>query len=80
MRTTLASEAMQFIATGQGRLSRGFRMPTIIRIAEPRTFLPHLMLGVPLAICAVALLLIIASAHFNVPFASFDPQEQLAAF
>ena len=55
-------------------------MPTIIRIAEPRTFLPHLMLGVPLAICAVALLLIIASAHFNVPFASFDPQEQLAAF
>ncbi len=48
-------------------------MPTTVRIAEPRTLLPHLMLGVPPAISAVALLLIIASAHFNVPFGYFDP-------
>ena len=56
-------------------------MPTYIRITEPKTFpQPHFILGVPLAIWAVALLVIGISAHFNVPLASFDPQEQLAPF
>jgi hypothetical protein len=37
-------------------------------------------LGVPLAIWAMALLLIAISAHFNAPLISFDPQELLATF
>ena len=55
-------------------------MPTTNGIAEPKTLLPHVMLGIPLVIWAVALLLIVVSAHLNVPLASFDPQEQLAVF
>ena len=56
-------------------------MPTYIRIAEPKTFTSqHLVLGVPLAIWAIALLLIALSARYNVPLASFDPQELLAPF
>jgi hypothetical protein len=56
-------------------------MPTYIRIAEPRTFTPQrLVLGIPLLIWALSLLLIAGSAHYNLPLASFDPQEQLAPF
>jgi hypothetical protein len=57
-------------------------MPTYIRVAsEQKSFLSrHLVLSVPLAIWAVALLLIAISAHFNTPVISFDPQELLAAF
>ena len=57
-------------------------MPTYIRIAEPKV-LPqqqHLVLGVPLLIWALSLLLIAGSAHYEVPLATFDPQEQLAPF
>jgi hypothetical protein len=56
-------------------------MPTYIRIAEPKP-LPQQppVLGISLAIWALALLLIAGSVHFNVPLASFDPQEQLAPF
>lgn len=56
-------------------------MPTYIRIAEPKV-LPQqpLVLGVPLIIWALSLLLIAGSAHYNIPIASFDPQEQLAPF
>jgi hypothetical protein len=61
--------------------SKGFPMPTYIRIAEPKV-LPQqpLVLGVPLIIWALSLLLIAGSAHYNIPIASFDPQEQLAPF
>ncbi|HET7889094.1 MAG TPA: hypothetical protein VFL62_22935 [Bradyrhizobium sp.] len=56
-------------------------MPTYIRIAEPKTFPPpHLVLGVPLAIWAIALLLIGMSAQFNLPIAPFDPQDLLTPF
>ena len=63
-------------------------MPTYIRIAEPKTIkivepkavLRRSMLGVPLAIWAIALLLIGFSARYNVPLATFDPQELLAPF
>lgn len=56
-------------------------MPTYIRIAEPKVLPQHpLVLGVPLIIWALSLLLIAGSAHYNVPIASFDPQEQLAPF
>ena len=56
-------------------------MPTYIRIAEPKVLPQHpLMLGVPLAIWALSLLLIAGFAHYDVPIASFDPQEQLAPF
>jgi hypothetical protein len=61
--------------------SKGFPMPTYIRIAEPKISPQQpLMLGVPLAIWALSLLLIAGSAHYNLPLASFDPQEQLAPF
>jgi hypothetical protein len=40
----------------------------------------YLVLGVPLALWAVALLLIAVSARFNTPVVSFEPQELLAAF
>jgi hypothetical protein len=63
------------------RSQRGFPMPTDIGIAEPKTFQRRrLMLGVPLVISALSLLLIAGSAHYDVPLASFDPQEQLAPF
>ena len=52
-------------------------MPTYIRIAEPKS-LPHRRLI--LAIWALALLMIGMSVHFNVPLATFDPQDQLAPF
>jgi hypothetical protein len=65
------------------RIAKGLPMPTYIRIAAPKA-LPkqqqHLVLGVPLLIWALSLLLIAGSAHYNVPLASFDPQEQLAPF
>jgi len=56
-------------------------MPTYIRIAEPKRFPPpHLALGVPLAIWAVTLLLIAASAYYNVPLGAFDQPALLAPF
>jgi hypothetical protein len=56
-------------------------MPTYIRVSEPKSFVSqYLVLGVPLAIWAMALLLIAISAHFNAPLISFDPQELLTAF
>lgn len=56
-------------------------MPTYIRVSEPKSFVSqYLVLGVPLAIWAMALLLIAVSAHFNTPVVSFDPPELLAAF
>jgi hypothetical protein len=57
-------------------------MPTYIRIAAPpKTIEPEpFVLGIPLAMWALALLLIAGSAHYNMPIASFDPQEQLAPF
>jgi hypothetical protein len=56
-------------------------MPTYIRIAAPKTVESRpLALGVPLVIWALALLLIAGSAHYDMPIASFDPQEQLAPF
>jgi hypothetical protein len=56
-------------------------MPTYIRISEPKSFASQsLVLGVPLAIWAMALLLIAFSAHINTPVISFDPQELLATF
>ena len=56
-------------------------MPTYIRVSEPKSFASkYLVLGVPLAIWAMALLLIAVSARFNTPVISFDPQELLAAF
>lgn len=56
-------------------------MPTYIRIAAPKV-LPkqRFVLGIPLIIWALSLLLIAGSAHYNMPLASFDPQEQLAPF
>jgi hypothetical protein len=61
--------------------SKGFPMPTYIRIAAPKV-LPkqRFVLGIPLIIWALSLLLIAGSAHYNMPLASFDPQEQLAPF
>ena len=56
-------------------------MPTYIRVSEPKSFASqYLVLGVPLAIWAMALLLIAVSAHFNTPVISIDPQELLATF
>jgi hypothetical protein len=56
-------------------------MPTYIRIAAPKTVQPQpLVLGIPLAIWALALLLIAGSSHFNIPLATFDPAELLAPF
>jgi len=56
-------------------------MPTYIRIVDNKTFpRQRLTLGIPLAIWAVALLMIGMSVHFNVPLATFDPQDQLAPF
>ena len=56
-------------------------MPTYIRVSEPKSFASqYLVLGVPLAIWAMALLLIAISAHFNTPVISFDPTELLGAF
>jgi hypothetical protein len=56
-------------------------MPTYIRVAEQKPFLSqNLILGVPLAIWAMALLLIAMSAHLNAPVISFDPPELLATF
>ncbi len=56
-------------------------MPTYIRVAEPKSFLSqNLVLGVPLAIWAVALLLIGISAQFNAPVVSLGPPELLAMF
>jgi hypothetical protein len=56
-------------------------MPTYIRIAAPKTVQPQpLVLGIPLAIWALALLLIAGSAHYDVPLATFDPVELLAPF
>jgi hypothetical protein len=56
-------------------------MPTYIRVSEPKSFASqYLVLGIPLAIWAVALVLIAVSAHFNMPVISFDPQELLATF
>jgi hypothetical protein len=58
-----------------------FCMPTYIPVSEPKSFLSqNLVLGVPLAIWAMALLLIAISAHFNTPVISFDPQELLTPF
>jgi hypothetical protein len=56
-------------------------MPTYIPVSEPKSFLSqNLVLGVPLAIWAMALLLIAISAHFNTPVISFDAQELLTPF
>ncbi len=56
-------------------------MPTYIRVSESKSFASkYLVLGVPLALWAVALLLIAVSARFNTPVVSFEPQELLAAF
>ena len=56
-------------------------MPTYIRISEPKPFPSQsLVLGVPLAIWAIALLLIAMSAHFDSPVISFEPQELLTTF
>ena len=57
-------------------------MPTYIRIAAPKAVPQHqyLVLGVPLLIWALSLLLIAGAARYNMPLASFDPQEQLAPF
>ena len=62
--------------------SKGFPMPTYIRIAAPKAVpqRQRFVLGIPLIIWALSLLLIAGSAHYNVPLASFDPQEQLAPF
>jgi hypothetical protein len=60
---------------------RGLFVPTYIRIAEPKTVQPEpFALGIPLTIWALALLLIAGSALYDIPIASFDPQEQLAPF
>ena len=57
-------------------------MPTYIRIAAPKAVpqQQYLVLGVPLLIWALSLLLIAGSAHYNMPLASFDPQELLVPF
>jgi len=57
-------------------------MPTYIRIAAPKSVpqQQYLVLGVPLLIWALSLLLIAGSAHYNMPLASFDPQELLVPF
>jgi hypothetical protein len=56
-------------------------MPTYIRIAAPKAVQPKpLVLGIPLAIWALALLLIAGSAHYDLPLATFEPQELLAPF
>ena len=57
-------------------------MPTYIRIAAPKVVPQQrrFLLGVPLLIWALSLLLIAGSARYNMPLASFDPQEQLAPF
>lgn len=56
-------------------------MPTYIRVSEPKSLVPRrLILGAPLAIWAIALLMIAVAGHYNMPVISFDPQELLAAF
>lgn len=54
--------------------------PKPIRIVEPRAFLRGSMLGVPLAIWAIALLVIAFAARYDVPLGTFDPQDLLAPF
>jgi hypothetical protein len=57
-------------------------MPTYIRTAAPKVIpqKQRYVLGIPLLIWALSLLLIAGSARYNLPLASFDPQEQLAPF
>ena len=60
-------------------------MPTTIALPAPKSFplrqtSQYLVLGVPLAIWAIALLLIAGSARYDPPSLGFDPQEVMVAF
>jgi hypothetical protein len=61
-------------------------MSTYVSISEPKSFSlrhlisQHLLLGVPLALWALALLLIAAAAHSDMPVAAFEAQELMVPF
>jgi hypothetical protein len=60
-------------------------MPTDIAISAPKPFplqqvLQHPILGVPLAIWAMAFLLMVIAAHFDAPAMAFDAQELMVPF
>ena len=56
-------------------------MSATLTLSEPKSFslrhvlLRYLLLGVPLAIWALALLLIVIAAHFDMPIVAFEAQE-----
>jgi hypothetical protein len=56
-------------------------MSTTIVLSKPKSFsLPSSMLGVPLAIWALALLLIAVAAYLHPPVITFGPLELLPPF